>query len=65
MPYCVVFGVQNSQKGSIWANLVLKTMKKREIDNIDLNKALYLLKLHQTALIDSISPHKSYQGHIA
>ena len=39
-------------------------MKKREIDNIDPNKAFYLLKLQQAALIDSISDHKSYQGHI-
>ena len=40
------FGAQNCQKGSTWANLVLKSMKKREIDNSDPNKAFYLLKLH-------------------
>ena len=45
------FGVPNCQKGSTWANMVLKTMKKREIDNIDPNKAFYLFKLQQAALI--------------
>ena len=40
-------------------------MDKIEIDNIYPDKAFYLLKLHQTNLIDSISVHKSYQGHIA
>ena len=41
-----------------------KSMKKREIDNIDPNKAFYLLQLQQAALIYNISAHKSYQGHI-
>ena len=51
-------------KGSICANLVLKSIENREIDNIDPNNAFQWLKLLKTVLLDRYSGYKTYHSHI-
>ena len=62
--YILIFGVHRSRKAQIGLNLSRNPWKRDKIENIDLNNAFQLFKLHETVLLNSISDYKRHKGHI-